>query len=170
MNLKVQKDPQRGKVSLLLNPIQNRPEVSAPRRPVLLLGSRMDLWAGQVANSDQRKIIVQKESCNSPSMGGCVDCKQSNQSITGVSENLCQYIMVCFIYDGSPSSLHTDETAGHFGGNEKLGRANERFYCPGCTKDVKDWCQACDLYTSRERPTYIPRLSAFANLQCGCPP
>ena len=31
-----------------------------------------------------------------------------------------------------------------------------RFW-PGCTKDVKDWCQACDLCASRETPTCTPR-------------
>ena len=53
--------------------------------------------------------------------------------------------------------LHTRETAGHLGVNKTLERVKERFYWPGCTKDVKDWCRACDLCASRERPTRTPR-------------
>ena len=49
------------------------------------------------------------------------------------------------------------ETAGHLGVNKTLERVKERFYWPGCTKDVKDWCRACDLCASRERPTCTPR-------------
>ena len=50
------------------------------------------------------------------------------------------------------------ETAGHLGVNKTLQRVKERFYWPGCTKDVKDWCRACDLCVSRERPTRTPRV------------
>ena len=53
--------------------------------------------------------------------------------------------------------LHTKETAGHLGVNKTLERVKDRFYWPGCTKDVKDWCRACDLCASRERPTRTPR-------------
>ena len=49
------------------------------------------------------------------------------------------------------------ETAGHLGVNKTLERVKDRFYWPGCTKDVKDWCQACDLCASRKRPTRTPR-------------
>ena len=53
--------------------------------------------------------------------------------------------------------LHTKETAGHLGVNKTLERVKDRFHWPGCTKDVKDWCRACDLCASRERPTRTPR-------------
>ena len=38
-----------------------------------------------------------------------------------------------------------------------LERGKERFYWPGCTKDVEDWCHACTLCASRERPTCTPQ-------------
>ena len=49
------------------------------------------------------------------------------------------------------------ETAGHLGVNKTLEGVKERFYWPECTKDVKDWCRACDLCASRERPTHTPQ-------------
>ena len=52
--------------------------------------------------------------------------------------------------------LHTMETVGHLGVNKTLERVKERFYWPGCTKDVKDWCWVCDFCASRERPTRTP--------------
>ena len=49
------------------------------------------------------------------------------------------------------------ETAGHLSVNKTLERVKDRFYWPGCTKNVNDWCQECDLCASRERPTRTPR-------------
>jgi len=49
--------------------------------------------------------------------------------------------------------LHPTETAVHLGVNKTLERIKERFYWPGCTKDVKDLCLACDLCASKERST-----------------
>lgn len=52
----------------------------------------------------------------------------------------------------------TKETARHLGINKTLERVKERFRWPGCTKEVKDCCRACNLFISRERPTRTPRV------------
>lgn len=68
-----------------------------------------------------------------------------------------QLVMPSSLRNNVLQELHTEETAGHLGINKTLGRVKQRFYWPGCTKDVRDWCRLCNLCASRERPTRTPR-------------
>ena len=69
-----------------------------------------------------------------------------------------QFVLPSNLRDDTFHEIHTMETAGHLGVNKTLERVKERFYWPGCTKDVKDWCRECDLCASRERPTHTPQV------------
>ena len=48
-------------------------------------------------------------------------------------------------------SLHGGTTSGHLGEEKTLSRLRERFYWPGFTQQVKDWCRSCFLVLP-ERP------------------
>ena len=149
-----------------------------PKKAFVVTGSRSDLRACQVADDDLGKIIAWKKSC--PSHPAWKDVSTENKSIktywsqwerlslrNGVlcrqweseagDEVRWQLVMPSSLRNDVLQELHTEETAGHLGVNKTLGRVKERFYWPRCTKDVKDWCRACDLCASRERPTRTPR-------------
>lgn len=138
------------------------------------------LRVAEVANDDLGKIIAWKESC--PSRPAWKDVSTENKAIktywsqrdhlslqNGVlcqrweseagDEVRWQLVMPSSLRNDVLQELHTEETAGHLGVNKTLGRVKERFYWPGCTKDVKDWCRSCDLCASRERPTRTARAS-----------
>ena len=142
------------------------------------MGAANDPRASQIANEDLRKIITWKESCqsrpawkdvsieNKPiktywsqwdhlSLRNGVLCRR-RESEAG-DEVHWQLVIPSNLRNDILHKLHTMETAGHLGVNKMLERVKEKFYWPGCTKDVKDWCRACDLCASRERPTRTPR-------------
>ena len=139
------------------------------------MGTTNDLQASQIADDDLRKIIAWKESCHS----AWKDVSIGNKPIktywsqwdrlslrNGVlcrwwesergDEVRWQFVIPANLRNDTLHELHTMETAGHLGVNKTLERVEERFYWPGCTKDAKDWCRACDLFASRERPTRTP--------------
>ena len=157
---------------------QFQSEISVSKKAFVVTGSKSDLRASQVADDDLGKIIAWKESC--PSRPAWKDVSTENKSIktywsqwdrlslrNGVlcrrweseagDEVRWQLVMPSSLRNDVLQELHTEETAGHLGVNKTLGRVKERFYWPGCTKDVKDWCRSCDLCASRERPTRTPR-------------
>ena len=142
------------------------------------MGAANDLRASQIADDDLKKIITWKESCHSRpawkdvsienkpvktywsqwdrlSLRNGVLCRRW-ESEAG-DEVRWQFVIPSNLRNDILHELHTRETAGHLGVNKTLERVKERFYWPGCTKDVKDWCRACDLCASRERPTRTPR-------------
>ena len=144
-----------------------------------VMGAAIYLRASQIADDDLRKMITWKESCHSRLTWK--DVSIENKPIkTYWSQWVCLSLrngVLCCPWESEagdevrwqfviPSSLrndilhelHTMETMGHLGVNKMLKRVKERFYWPGCTKDVKDWCRACDLCASRERPTCTPRV------------
>ena len=57
-------------------------------------------------------------------------------------EVLWQFVIPSNLRNDILHELPTMETAGHVGANKTLERVNKRFYWPGCTKDVKDWCKS----------------------------
>ena len=148
------------------------------------MGAANDPRASQIANEDLRKIITWKESCqsrpawkdvsieNKPiktywsqwdhlSLRNGVLCRR-RESEAG-DEVHWQLVIPSNLRNDILHKLHTMETAGHLGVNKMLERVKEKFYWPGCTKDVKDWCRACDLCASRERqtPTTRPILRTY---------
>ena len=151
---------------------------SSSTKAFVLMGATNDLRASQIADDDLRKIIAWKESRHSRpawkdvsvenksiktywsqwdrlSLRNSVLCRRW-ESETG--DEVCwQFVIPSNSRKDILHELHTMETAGHLGINKTLERVKDRFYWPGCTKDVKDWCRACDLCASRERPTRTPR-------------
>ena len=141
------------------------------------MGATSDLRASQIADDDLRKIITWKESCHSRpawkdvsieskpiksywsqwdrlSLRSCVLCRRWE---TEAGDEICwQFVIPSNLRNDILHELHTMETTGHVGVNKTLERVKVRFYWPGCTKDVKDWCRACDLCASRERPCRTP--------------
>ena len=151
---------------------------SSSTKAFVVMGATNDLRASQIADDDLRKIIAWKESCHSRpawkdiyvenkaiktywshwdrlSLRSGVLCRRW-ESETG-DEVRWQFVIPSNLRKDILHELHTKETAGHLGVNKTLERVKDRFYWPGCTKDVKDWCRACDLCVSRERPTRTPR-------------
>ena len=46
--------------------------------------------------------------------------------------------------------LHEGAIGGHLGEEKMLNKLKERFYWPGCTEAVKDWCRTCIRCTTRK--------------------
>jgi hypothetical protein len=44
---------------------------------------------------------------------------------------------------------HDAPSAGHFGYRKTLLRVRQRFYWPGMSRDVEEWCRRCDRCASR---------------------
>ena len=64
--------------------------------------------------------------------------------------------------------LHEGAIGGHLGEEKMLNKLKERFYWPGCTEAVKDWCRTCIPCTTRK--TAAPRRKApLQSLQAGYP-
>ena len=53
--------------------------------------------------------------------------------------------------------LHDSQTAGHLGVKKTIARVKERFYWCGSSRDLREWCQKCDLCASRRGPRRTPR-------------
>ena len=49
--------------------------------------------------------------------------------------------------------LHAGVMGGHAGESKTLQQLKCRFYWPGCSLDVKDWCQTCSVCASRKTNT-----------------
>ena len=55
------------------------------------------------------------------------------------------------------AQLHGSKTVGHFGIKKTLNRVKERFYWPQCRTSVKQWCESCDLCSSKKGPCKKPK-------------
>ena len=110
--------------------------------------------------------------------GRMFQLKTNPLRLTGVNGTVCHCVTVFSAGGGNrmpemrsvgsllypPISERTSSTnytpwrlQGTLVSTRRIERVKDRFYWPGCTKDVKDWCRACDLCASRERPTRTPR-------------
>ena len=49
-------------------------------------------------------------------------------------------------------SLHNGIAGGHLGEEKTLNKLRERFYWPGHTDDVHQWCQTCTTCAARKTP------------------
>ena len=50
-------------------------------------------------------------------------------------------------------ALHNDPSSGHLGYHKTVDRVRRRFYWPGLTRDVEEWCKRCDRCGSRKAIT-----------------
>ena len=151
---------------------------SSSTKAFVVMGATNDLRASQMADDDLSKIIAWKESCHSRLAWKDVTIENKPiktywsqwDRLSPCNGVLCrrweserghevhwQFAIPSNLRNDILQELHTMESAEHLGVNKTLERVKERFYWPGCTKDVKDWCRACDLCASRERPTHTPR-------------
>jgi hypothetical protein len=49
--------------------------------------------------------------------------------------------------------LHSSPTGGHLGISKTLEKARTRFYWPRQRQDIEDWCNQCEICSSRQSPT-----------------
>ena len=153
-------------------------ESSSSSKAFVVMVATNDQRASQIADEDLRKIIAWKESChprppwkdvsieNKPIKPYGSQCDRLSLR-TGVlsrlwdsemrDEHRWQFVIPSNLRNDILHEIHITETAGHLGVKKTLQRVKERFYWPGCTKDVKDWCRACDHCASNERPTHKPQ-------------
>ena len=157
---------------------QNLTGSDSSKQACVAMGNRSDFRTSQLADDDLRKVITWKESGSSrpPWEKVSIENKSIKASWSqwerlslrdGVlyrrweseagDEVRWQLVIPSSLRKDVLHKLHTKETAGHLGIKKTLGRVKERFFWPGSTKDVKDWCRECDLCASRERPTRQPR-------------
>ena len=47
-------------------------------------------------------------------------------------------------------ALHDDPSAGHLGMRKTLHRVRQRFYWPGMSRDVEEWCRQCERCASHK--------------------
>ena len=64
--------------------------------------------------------------------------------------------------------LHNGPLGAHLGENKTHQKLRERFYWPGHTADVKEWCRSCKLCGQRKMPNPKHR-APLVNVQAGYP-
>ena len=64
--------------------------------------------------------------------------------------------------------LHEGVMGGHLGIDKTLACLQERYYWPGYSQDVKDWCKSCSACATRKSPA--PKNKApLKNIRVGYP-
>ena len=64
--------------------------------------------------------------------------------------------------------LHDGPLGAHLGENKTLQKLKERFFWPGHTADVREWCRSCDPCSQRKTPNPKPR-APLVSIQAGHP-
>ena len=64
--------------------------------------------------------------------------------------------------------LHDGPLGAHLGENKTLQKLKERFYWPGHTADVREWCRLCEPCAQRKTPNPKPR-APLVSIQAGHP-
>ena len=88
----------------------------------------------------------------------------------GCSENELQLIKYVKYHSDVLQCLHEGALSAHLGEEKILARLKERFYRPGCTDAVKDWCATCAICCTRKsaapkRRAGLQTISAGYSLQ-----
>ena len=79
-----------------------------------------------------------------------------------------QLILPLILRDEVLQELHAGVISGHLGEQKMLHQLRERFYWPGMSEDVKNWCQTCATCATRKSPA--PKARApMQTLQAGYP-
>ena len=66
-------------------------------------------------------------------------------------------------------SLHDSEFSGHFGTKRTLARVQIRYYWPGYSKDIEEWCKSCLVCQERKNPP-SKNISPLTNIDTGTGP
>ena len=69
------------------------------------------------------------------------------------SAHTLQVVVPGILRDEVLTQLHEGAVGGHLGVDKTLARVKERFYWPGYTSDVGDWCSRCGVCAARKTPT-----------------
>ena len=79
-----------------------------------------------------------------------------------------QLILPRSLCDEVLQELHAGVVSGHLGEQKMLNQLRERFYWPGMSEDVKNWCQTCATCATRKSPA--PKARApLQTIQAGYP-
>lgn len=66
--------------------------------------------------------------------------------VTKVREELVEQLVVPKPYRRMVMDLaHSHVLGGHLGADKTLERVLQRFYWPGCYREIKDYCQSCPM-------------------------
>ena len=82
--------------------------------------------------------------------------------------NVPQLIVPSSVYRTVLKELHEGAVGGHLGEGKMLGRLKERFYWPGCSDAVREWCRACPNCATR-KSTAPRRRANLQTLRAGHP-
>ena len=82
--------------------------------------------------------------------------------------NVPQLIVPSSLYRTVLKELHEGAVSGHLGEGKMLGRLKERFYWPGCSDAVREWCRACPNCATR-KSTAPRRRAKLQTLRAGHP-
>ena len=65
-------------------------------------------------------------------------------------QNAFQLILPYSLHDEVLKDLHEGAVGGHLGEGKMLGKLKERFYWPGCSEAVGEWCKGCIRCSTRK--------------------
>ena len=87
--------------------------------------------------------------------------------------NAFQLILPYLLHDEVLNDLHEGAVGGHLGEWKMLGKLKERFYWPGCSEAVGEWCKGCIRCSTRKssapkRRAYLQTLRAGYPMQIVC--
>ena len=91
----------------------------------------------------------------------------THESNDGKSTHL-QLIVPASLQTQILQEVHGGKSSGHLGEEKTLAKLRERFYWPGMTTSVHEWCQTCHSCMSRKRPQRT-RRGALENIKAGYP-
>ena len=70
--------------------------------------------------------------------------------------NYLQLVLLAELHVDTLWDLHEGAIGGHLGEEKMLHKLKERFYWPGCTEAVRDWCRTCIRCTTRKTKRKVP--------------
>ena len=83
-------------------------------------------------------------------------------------QNAFQLILPYLLHDEVLKDLHEGAVGGHLGEGKMLGKLKERFYWPGCSEAVGEWCKGC-IRCSTRKSSAPKRRANLQTLRAGYP-
>ena len=79
-----------------------------------------------------------------------------------------QLVLPSYLQHVAVRDLHEGAVGGHLGEEKMLSRLKERFYWPGSSEAVRNWCRSCITFATRKMPA--PKRKAYLqSIQVGYP-
>ena len=82
--------------------------------------------------------------------------------------DVLQLIVPYSLHQTVLKGIHEGAAGGHLEEGKMLGRLKERFYWPGCSERVREWCRACARCAMRKSPAPKNRAK-LQSLRTGYP-